>query len=674
MSFKIKQKRIDTLEKLYLIFGGIETELERITSTELGIGALTQEEHNTDLIANHLKEKKLHPFLINVIKNTTNYDDKKKAISALLIVAEQEDLESILSQPDFLSNKSIQKALVEAIKEINDTDDKQKALKALIKSAEPKDLKAIFSQSDFLSNFNQQLSNIITKQTIDNTLKRKTIKALRQIKGNDDKIAHIMIAALDVNDAETKNEAIYFFKEYHKEVDANLITDLVNTSELDLDFKKDLCADKVKMSSLNDLLEKFNNQESIDHCLKKAKEYLALIGYDNFNEKNPSIDLLYKVPTNIKKLTKKNNKEEEDALDSIKTLVTNIINVQQKQFVLELFFGKIKPFAASQDIQATIGVNDIEKFTTNYKDKLTKILSKIQYEDPDSVNFYKEYIKADFINTIPNNEKPGSGHFSRMSWGYSNSWFDSGNYSCLYLKSTTKKNNNEFLEKILNIKNKATFQGTSNRKENEILCDSDAIERIVKEYAACSSESSKREYRQAFYQVLSDLKCVDDTKTTKTRWLPPLCQKINTIELKNELKIPCSKDQLHLLVHAKIANFRYGYSQNELAGTIKKTKEERLPSEINNYCEKHQKFLLQHQKENLNILCIKISTSDDIGYFSGGLGGATRYVFNSFIYSPSRKAANKAANIVHYYTPNLPNFSIEQPDGCTLVNPKEVSK
>lgn len=605
MSFKIKQKRIDTLEKLYLIFGGIETELERITSTELGIGALTQEEHNTDLIANHLKEKKLHPFLINVIKNTTNYDDKKKAISALLIVAEQEDLESILSQPDFLSNKSIQKALVEAIKEINDTDDKQKALKALIKSAEPKDLKAIFSQSDFLSNFNQQLSNIITK-TIDNTLNRKTIKALHQIKDNDDKnddkIAHIMIAALDVGDAETKGEAISFFKEYHKEVDANLITFLVKESKLEEEFKKDLYTDKVKMSSLNDLLEKFNNQENIDDCLKKAEKYLKLMSHNDFDKTQPDRDLLNELPKNIKELTKKNN-EKKDALDSIETLVTNNNNDKQKEFVLELFFGKINSFAASQNIPATIGVNDIEKFKKNYKDKLTDILAKIEYEDPDSVNFYKEYIKADFINNIPNKDKPGSGLFSWSSWGYSRNFFDSGNMRNLpYLPpSTTKENNGEFLEKILNIKNEATFQGTSNRKKDERLCDSDAIKQIVQEYAACSSESSKREYRQAFYQVLEDLKCVNDTKTKKTRWLPPLLQKINTIELKkNELKIPCSQDQLHLLVHAKIANFRYGYSQNELAETIKKTKPERLTSEINNYCKKHEESLLQRQKENLN--------------------------------------------------------------------------
>ena len=253
-----------------------------------------------------------------------------------------------------------------------------------------------------------------------------------------------------------------------------------------------------------------------------------------------------------------------------------------------------------------------------------------------------------------------------IAGGYSGSFFDSGNWK---LSKTTKENNNTFLENILKIK-VANFQGTSNRKKGEILCDNNAIKQIVQEYAACSSESSKREYWQAFYQVLSDLKCVDDTKTKRTRWLPPLSQKINTIELKNELEIPCSQDQLHLLVHAKIANFRYGYSQNELAEIINKTKPERLASEINNYCEKHQESLLNRKEENLNILCIKTSPNDNIGLISGGLGGATRYMLNSFVFSPLRKSANLA----YSYTPNLPNFSIAQPDGRTLVNPKEVEK
>ena len=232
-----------------------------------------------------------------------------------------------------------------------------------------------------------------------------------------------------------------------------------------------------------------------------------------------------------------------------------------------------------------------------------------------------------------------------------------------------KKNNDEFLEKILKIKD-ANFQAYSNRKKDEILCDENAIKQIVQEYAACSSESSKREYRQAFYQVLSDLKCVYDAKTTQTRWLSPLRQKINTIELKGELKIPCSQDQLHLLVHAKIANSRYGYSQNELSKIINETKPERLASKINNYCEKHQESLLNRKEENLNILCIKTSSSDNIEILAGGLGGATRYVLNSLVFCNLRRLANGAS----YYKSSLPSFSIAQPDGCTLVKPKEVKQ
>ena len=647
MSFKIKQTHNNDTETLCLEFGDKTIELEGITSAELDIDALTtQGELNTDLTTDHLK---------------------KKALIALIKSADKTELESIFSQPGFLSNKSIQKALVEAIKEIDNTDDKQKALIALIKNTDNSQLKKIFEKPNFLSNCNQALSNIITEKNIDIdiVLKRKTIKALHKIKvnGSQEKIAKIMIAALDVNDAETKGEAIYFFKEYHKEVDENLITFLVNTSELDLGFKKDLYTNKVKMSALNGLLEKFNNQENIDDCLKKAKKYLVLIGHADFNVKEPGIDLFYKVPTNIKELTQQ-KKDGKSALDSIKDIVKDHQDSKQKQFVLELFFGKIKP-AASKNIPATIEVNDIEKFIKFYQGKLKKLLEeeKIDYSDKDSVAFYKEYIKADFINTIPNNQKPGGGLVSLMSWGYSNSWFDSGNYSCFYLKSTTKENNDQFLTKILKIKKEAFFKGTSNRKENERPCDKDAIERIVKEYASCSSESSKREYRQAFYQVLEDLKCIESAKKD---W----SYKIKTIELKGNLTIPCSKDQLHLLVHAKIANSRYGYSQNELAETIKKTKPERLTSEINNYCEKHQQSLLNRKKENLNILCIKISTSDNIGLFAGGLGGATRYVLNSFVFSPLRKSANSAS----YCKPSLPSFSITKPDGFTLTDPKGASQ
>lgn len=240
MIFKIKQERKGKLEKLYLILGVIETELKGITSTELGIDALlnTQERKETDLIDDNLKKK---------------------------------------------------------------------ARKALIKSADKTQLESIFSQPGFLSNCNQALSNIITEKTIDIVLKRKTIQALHKISDTDEKnIAKIMKEAVEVTDKDTQNEAISFFKTYHKNVNENLITFLVKESKLEEEFKKDLYTNKTEMEVLNNLLNKFDNQESIDYCLQKAKKYLVLIGHDNFNEKKPGIDLFYKVPTNIKELTKQN--------------------------------------------------------------------------------------------------------------------------------------------------------------------------------------------------------------------------------------------------------------------------------------------------------------------------------------------------------------------------------
>ena len=601
-----------------MLFNDIRIELTKITTDDLNIDTFTDKKED-DLTTNMLKEKKLHPFLIDAITRS------------------------------------------------KDTDKKKEALKELILLAEPADLEYIFSKLGFLSNFNQQLCNIIEEQDTEYLNKKKTIQVLRKIKGNDDEIAKIMAEALDVNDKSTKNEAITFFRAYHKkgnkDFNENLITDLVETLQIEQDFKKGLYVDKTKMGALNNLLKKFDNQKNIDYCLEKAEEYLKLMGHNDFDKTKPDLTLLSKVPNNIKELTKKES-DKPSALDSIKTVVTCIKGNEQKQFVLELFFGKHNP-AAPKNIPATIGVNDIEKFIDIYGNKLNTILSetesKIEYKDPDDVNFYKEYIKADFINTIPNNEKPGGGLFSWSSWGYSRSFFDSGNWK---LSKTTKENNNTFLENILKIK-VANFQGTSNRKKDGILCNNNAIKQIVQEYAACSSESSKREYRQAFYQVLSDLKCVDD-KETKKDW----SRKIKTIKLNDPLNISCSQDQLHLLVHAKIANFRYGYSQNELAEIINKTKPERLTSEINNYCEKHQESLLNRKKENLDILCIKTSSSDSIGILAGGLGGATRYVLNSLVFSPLRKSANS----VSYYKPHLPSFSIAQPDCYTLTNPKETSK
>jgi hypothetical protein len=619
------------------------------------------------------KKQPVIKALAAVLADTNITVDKKQPVIKAIATNCQDitQLKDIFTQ-EALSDPEIQKTLADAIiKKLEDTNEKEKALIALITIADHTLLQKTFKEKDFLSCYRQEFSNIINNENIGNPLKRKTIQALHKIKvdDNQEKIAKIMKEALDVKDNYTKNEAIIFFREYHKkenkDFDENLITDLVGTTKIEQDFKKGLYVDKTKMSILNTLLKKFDNQETIDGCLEKAEEYLQLMGHNDFDKRKPNLDLLSKVPNNIKELTKKGSYQ--SALDSIKTVVGDIKDDEQKKFVLELFFGKPNPLAP-RNIPATIGVNDIEKFNNIYQNNLTTILSEIDYKDQDSVNFYKEYIKADFINRIPNKEKPGGGLVSWNSWGYSGSYFDRGNWKLPknHLPSTTKQNNNAFLEDIILKIKDANFQGTSNRQKDGILCDNNAIKQIVQEYAACSSESSKREYRQAFYQVLSDLKCVGDTETKKD-W----SRKINTIKLNDTLNISCSQDQLHLLVHAKIANFRYGYSQNELAEIINKTKPERLTSEINNYCEKYQKSLLNRKEENLNILCIKTSSSDSIGILAGGLGGATRYVLNSLVFCNLRRLANSAN---YYIPPSPPSFSIAQPDGCILVNPKEVKK
>ena len=340
----------------------------------------------------------------------------------------------------------------------------------------------------------------------------------------------------------------------------------------------------------------------------------------------------------------------------IKTLTQKVGDGYQKNLVQELIFGKKKKGAGNGYIHSLIKPGYIEDFCDFYEKNIelvTKLPQSITLESDD--DFHKNYLVAKFLE----HKQIKDGKESRMNWF---SKFQSsedtrgcrGNISWYY-SNFTIKNNEAFLDNLLEIKKEHQFIGKSERKLKNgkgELADNNALSSIAIDYAKCSSHADKQVYRRAFYETLELLGCgkIKHNENHKdTRFTS-----INFI-WESSAKIPCSPDEFSLLVNALIAERRGGYNINQLRAILKDptaTQEEKI-LRIHGYCEDNKNWLLDRQKFNQKLL--GSSSYFDGPRLSGVFGGSLRMGFNNAI-----GYAITAINSISYCFESYPSASVKK--------------
>ena len=427
------------------------------------------------------------------------------------------------------------------------------------------------------------------------------------------------------------------------------IEQLLKSRAISEDEKKELLTNVATTKIIAKKLSLQNPEELDGAYIEKLTNYFKFSSNDSssetaFNFANTSHqDMILRAPSDLK-----------DMLDKVQSIEefrnTLDIDENKKKLLTKLFIDK-KGGKKDTDVAWIPSGYIIERFLNTYNNDTNRASLKAILDswegNPDKENrktekFYKALIKADFLVRLENSQKPGSTYRPSFlgSWGYSHSWFDSGSWN-----KDTKTNNRNFLQNVIEL-DKLIFLGEGGDRTT----NSHPFIKIVDEYSRCSSEASKALYRKAVYQTLSDLKVLkSDTTLEKEK----LGRNIKSAKIDATKSLPCSKDDFYHLVHLNIANKRKETSRNDLARILENTDDTYKTDKIQEYVEEHMPEMIDREKNNKDILCVK-EPKQPISYFAGGVGGAIRYVVNATV-SPFRKVANGAS----YYS-DLPGKTIRK--------------
>ena len=649
---------------------------DALSAADIAIDGSTKSADVTDLT-------KLTTFFKGLFSKKINEDQAKELIQGILALddVKAEHLTEIFDKGS-LGKSEVKKAL-NTVLQGSDTTTPQ----------EIKLIEGIFTHSNFITsliNSDKELAQNILKKHIPNNITSKEFKSLLD-KGVKDKADFNIIKDDLLTNIKKNKQQIYLIealgtfvstKKDNSELKQEIISTLVELSSEPLPATKEAAIQSLKrihyptsdsenakngcyfieqLLQVDDTVIKqvakkalLQNIPATNSIAKKLSlqdpekldaAYIdKLTKYGKFSSNDDSFsfdfadgkhrDMILRAPSDLK-----------DMLDKVQSIEEFKIDGNTNELLKKLFIDK--KGNKDNDV-AWIPSGYIERFLATYnnndnKASLEDILKSWEdnpdKENPKTEEFYKALIKADFLVKLENSQKPGSKYMPSFlgSWGYSGSVFDSGSYS-----TDTKNNNRNFLQNVMKL-DKLTFLGEDDPKKPHPFI------KIVDEYSRCSSEASKALYRKAVYATLSDLKVLKSDKTLKKGW----DRNIKSAEIDAEKSLPCSKDDFYHLVHLNIANKRKGTSKNDLAQILKNTDDIYKKDEIQQYVAKHKSEMIDREKNNKDILCVK-EPKQSISCFAGGVGGAIRYVVNATV-SPFRKVANGAS----YYS-DLPCKTISK--------------